>query len=77
MKKITPYLKLLWTWKFAWIPNIYFNLRYLPFKQAIRLPIWINKPHLHEMKGRIIIDAPVKAKIQQSFSGKTFLFQPV
>lgn len=42
------------------IPSIIFNLRYLPFKQAIRVPILINKGHLYNTDGKIIIDAPIK-----------------
>lgn len=37
------------------IPTIYFNFYYLPFKQAIRLSIFLYKPHLHLMKGTIKI----------------------
>ena len=59
LKNIPTYIKILWEWKWAFLPSIYFNFRYLPFKQAIKLPIWINKPHLYAMKGKIIIDAPV------------------
>lgn len=36
--------------------SIYFNFHYLPFKQAIRLPILLYKPHLHQLKGSIVID---------------------
>lgn len=58
LKNLPTYIKIFWEWKWAFLPSIYFNFRYLPFKQAIKLPIWINKPHLHAMKGKIIIDAP-------------------
>ncbi len=58
--KILPYLKIVWDWKFALIRSVYFNLKYLPFSQAIRLPIWINKPHFHKFDGSIQIDAPIK-----------------
>lgn len=41
------------------IPSLYINFWYLPFKQAIRFPILIRKPHFHTIgKGRIVIDAP-------------------
>lgn len=51
------------TWKNKWIiraifQSIYFNFHYLPFKQAIRLPILLYKPNLLELKGEIIIDCP-------------------
>lgn len=36
--------------------SIYFNFHYLPFSQAIRLPILLYKPHLHELKGEFILD---------------------
>lgn len=35
--------------------SIYFNFHYLPFKQAIHLPILLYKPHLLELKGSISI----------------------
>lgn len=38
------------------IPTIYFNLKYLPFHQAIKLPIILYKPHFHNLGGKIIID---------------------
>lgn len=52
-------------WKNRWMArsifsSIYFNFHYLPFKQAIRLPIMLYKPHFKSLKGKIIIDAPVK-----------------
>lgn len=41
--------------------TIYFNLHYLPFKQAIRLPIWLYKPHIKNAKGSIIISGPIRS----------------
>ena len=46
--------------RYAWvvryiIPTIYFNFHYLPFKQAIYLPIWLRKPKLLNLKGEISI----------------------
>lgn len=38
--------------------SIYFNFKYLPFKQAIRLPILLYKPHFLALKGKITIDSP-------------------
>lgn len=42
--------------------TIYFNLRYLPLRQAIQLPIWIaNNVRIRDMyRGGIIIDAPLR-----------------
>ena len=42
------------------IPTIYFNFHYLPFKQAVRLPIFLYKPHLKLMKGTVSILGGVK-----------------
>lgn len=50
LKKITLFLK-------ALFPSLFFNFHYLPFKQAIKLPIWIFKPHIHKLKGSVIIDS--------------------
>ena len=38
--------------------SLYFNLRYLPFSQAIRLPILLYKAEFVALKGRVSIDAP-------------------
>lgn len=48
-------------WEARWIlrsiiPSIYFNFIYLPFKQAIKLPILLYKPRLIKLKGKIIIE---------------------
>lgn len=42
--------------------TIYFNLRYLPLRQAIHLPIWIaNNVRIRDMyRGGIVIDAPIR-----------------
>ena len=45
------------------IPTIYFNFHYLPFKQAIKLPIFLYKPHLKLMKGTITILGEVVRKL--------------
>ena len=37
---------------------IWFNFHYLPFKQAIRLPIWLRKIRLLKSIGKIVIDSP-------------------
>lgn len=39
--------------------SIYFNFHYLPFKQAVKLPILVYKLHIVEGKGKVVIDAPV------------------
>lgn len=38
--------------------TIFFNFHYLPFSQAIFLPIWLNRVKLLKMNGKLIIDNP-------------------
>lgn len=38
------------------IPTLYFNFHYLPFRQAIYLPIVLYKPHLLKCKGKVCIE---------------------
>lgn len=40
--------------------TIYFNIRYLSFKDAIHLPIFLRYDTSYEIKGNIVIDAPLK-----------------
>ena len=44
------------------IKSIYFNFRYLPFKQAIYLPIWIttNFKVMKLKRGQIVLDFPYR-----------------
>ena len=37
--------------------TVYFNFHYLPFRQAIHLPILLYKPHLKELKGKVLISS--------------------
>lgn len=37
--------------------SIYFNFKYLPFKQAVKIPIVLYKPHLISLKGKVVIDS--------------------
>ncbi len=39
--------------------TIYFNFHYLPFRQAIKLPIWLRKADLKKMRGRVVIDSDI------------------
>ena len=57
-------------WKNRWIlrsifSSIYFNFHYLPFKQAIKLPIILYKPNLLNCKGKIIIEGNIKTAMIQ------------
>lgn len=40
--------------------SIYFNLHYLPFKQAIKLPILLYKPKFLKLQGSIKIEGEIK-----------------
>lgn len=53
--------------------TLYFNFRYLPWKQAIRLPVLVSRyVRLLKMKGRIEIDAPLRTgMIQIGYEGVT------
>lgn len=37
--------------------TIWFNFHYLPFKQAIKLPIFVYKMKMKDMRGKVIIDS--------------------
>ena len=42
-----------------YLPNIiYLNLKLLPFRQAVRLPIFIYKPKFGQLSGGVILDMP-------------------
>ncbi|MCQ2246599.1 MAG: hypothetical protein MJZ69_07425 [Bacteroidaceae bacterium] len=49
-KFLKPYLPYL-------LKSIYFNFKFLPFKQAIKLPILLAKPHFIKLKGKVRIEA--------------------
>jgi acetyltransferase-like isoleucine patch superfamily enzyme len=38
------------------VPTLYFNFHYLPWRQAIKLPIVLYKPHLLMCKGKVRIE---------------------
>lgn len=51
-------------WENRWIlrsiiQSIFFNFYYLPFRQAIKLPILLYKPHFITLKGKVIISSPI------------------
>jgi carbonic anhydrase/acetyltransferase-like protein (isoleucine patch superfamily) len=48
------------------LKTIYFNLKYLPLKQAIKLPVFIsNNVFLMKTKGKLLIDSPIKTRLVQ------------
>lgn len=38
---------------------LYFNFKYLPFKQALKIPILLYKPNFLGLSGKIIIEGPI------------------
>lgn len=57
MHKIKILISLMWCY-FPWIhKTIYFNFKYLPLSQAIKLPIFLKKPHFIKLKGSVQIQA--------------------
>ena len=51
-------------WQFRWalrslLQSIWFNFHYLPFSQAVRLPILLYKPKLLSCKGKVRIEGKV------------------
>jgi hypothetical protein len=44
-------------WKLRSLPySLFFNLKYLPIRQAVKLPILLYKPHFISLHGHINID---------------------
>lgn len=37
--------------------TLFFNFKYLPFRQAVKLPIWLYKPHLNKCRGTVRIES--------------------
>jgi len=57
------------------LKSLYFNLKYLPFKDAIKFPFLISKNvFLLESKGVIKIDCPIKTGMIQIGYGKIGIF---
>lgn len=55
--------------------TIYFNLKYLPFRQAVKLPILLSsKVYLREMKGKIRIEGPITTGLIKIGFGKVGIF---
>ena len=50
MNSICLYLRML-------LPSLWFNLKYLPFKQAIKLPILLYRPTFLRLKGSVVIES--------------------
>lgn len=55
----------------SFIPSLFFCMKYLPFRQAVKLPVLVYKPHFHRLGGKVIIDAPTvyTGMIRLGFNG--------
>lgn len=59
--KFLKYICIVW---YSW----WFNFHYLPFRQAIKFPIFLWKPDLIECKGKVILEGDIyPGKIQLGF----------
>ena len=49
----------IWNTISTFLRSVYFNFAFLPFRQALKLPIWIERPafHFRGYRGDIVIDA--------------------
>jgi len=57
------------------IKTIYFNLKYLPFRQAIKLPIYISsKVYLRSTAGKLKIDCPISTGLIRIGYGEIGIF---
>lgn len=55
--------------------TLYFNFRYLPWKQAFRLPVLVSgKTKLRKLSGNIIFECPIKTGLVQIGFGNIGLF---
>lgn len=42
------------------LSSLYFNFHYLPFRQAVHLPVLLYKPKLPALRGRVVVTGPVR-----------------
>jgi acetyltransferase-like isoleucine patch superfamily enzyme len=55
--------------------TVYFNFKYLPFRQAIKIPIMVSsKVHLAHTGGQIILDCPIQTGMIQIGHGNVRIF---
>lgn len=50
LNRLCLYLRML-------LPSLWFNFKYLPFKQAIKLPILLYKPTFLKLRGSVVIES--------------------
>ena len=71
-RKVLRLLKVLSRQNFK---TIYLNFKYLPFRQAIRIPIKVSKKvYLWQTGGQIIFDCPIKSEMIQIGYGSVGIF---
>lgn len=57
------------------IKTLYFNFKYLPFKQAVKLPIFVSKNLcLHQTAGSVILDCPIQTGLVRIGFGDIGIF---
>jgi len=57
------------------LKTVYFNLKYLPFKQAVKMPVLVsNKVYLKRLSGRIGFDCPLRPFLVQIGYGDVGIF---
>lgn len=57
------------------IKTIYFNFKYLPLKQAIKLPIFVSKNLiLQKTAGKVVLEGPIKTGLVRIGFGDTGIF---
>ncbi len=72
LSKIIQFLKLVWR---ANPKTLYFNFTYLPWQQAIRLPVWVSsKTYLLCTKGNIRIEGDIHSGMIRIGYGKIGIF---
>jgi acetyltransferase-like isoleucine patch superfamily enzyme len=69
---MNKYLKFFWRLNFK---TIYFNFKYLKFKQAVWFPFLISrKVYLKKVKGKVILECPVRTGLVQFGYGDVGIF---
>ncbi len=61
--------------RLGWFKTLYFNFRYLPFSQAIKLPVLLARTtYLRELKGKIQFNIPIKTGLVKIGFGQVGIF---
>jgi acetyltransferase-like isoleucine patch superfamily enzyme len=80
MKKVTKLIstycrKIRYNLQYLNFKTVYFNFKYLPLKQAVKLPIWVsNKVFLLKTSGQIQFNCPIKAGLVRIGGGEVGIF---